>query len=158
MKIEFIMLLLILGALGAGIFIGFLLRRKLAESRLADADKMATQVIEEAKKDADNIRKEAIIQAKDAVLEAKTDWEQESKELRKEIQAQEKRLVQKEENLDRERFWSMPRRKRSVSWKNKFCNRRKSCVSGKKSYPTFCWRRNSVWSRFPACPVSRRKT
>jgi ribonuclease Y len=95
------MLLLVFLALGAGIFIGVLLRRKLAESRLADADKMATQVIEEAKKDADNIRKEAIIQAKDTVLEAKTDWEQESKELRKEIQAQEKRLVQKEENLDR---------------------------------------------------------
>jgi len=83
------------------VFIGVLLRRKLTESRLADANLVATQVIEEAKKDADNIRKEAIIQAKDTVLEAKTDWEQESRELRREILAQEKRLLQKEENLDR---------------------------------------------------------
>ncbi len=100
MKIE-IVIFLLLAALGAGVFIGFLLRRKLAESRLADADQMAAQMIDEAKKDADNIRKEAIIQAKDTVLQAKTDWEQESRELRREIQAQEKRILQKEENLDR---------------------------------------------------------
>ncbi len=100
MKIELIMTLMV-AALVAGVFIGMLLRRKLAESRLADADKVAAQIVEEAKKDAENIRKEAIIQAKDTVLEAKTDWEQESRELRREIQAQEKRLVQKEENLDR---------------------------------------------------------
>jgi len=101
LKIEIIFFLLIAVALGSGVFIGVLLRRKLTESRLADANLVATQVIEEAKKDADNIRKEAIIQAKDTVLEAKTDWEQESRELRREILAQEKRLLQKEENLDR---------------------------------------------------------
>jgi ribonuclease Y len=35
------------------------------------------------------------------VLEAKSDWEKESRELRRELQVQEKRLLQKEENLDR---------------------------------------------------------
>ena len=101
MNIEIVILLLMGVALAAGVFIGMLLRRKLAESRLADADRVAAQTVEEAKKDAENIRKEAIIQAKDTVLEAKTDWEQESRELRREIQAQERRLLQKEENLDR---------------------------------------------------------
>ena len=100
MKIE-IVLVLISAALAAGLLIGVLLRRKLVESRMASAEKAAEQIIEDGKKEADAIRKEAIIQAKDTVLEAKTEWEKEARELRREIQFQEKRLLQKEENLDR---------------------------------------------------------
>jgi ribonuclease Y len=88
-------------ALAAGIFLGIFLRRKLAESQIANAERASAQIIEDAKKEADTIRKEAVIQAKDTVLEAKTDWEKESRELRREIQSQEKRLLQKEEHLDR---------------------------------------------------------
>ena len=100
MKIE-IALISIGAALAAGVFLGMLLRRKLAETRLANAEREAAQIVEEAKKDGDTIRKEAVIQAKDAVLEAKSEWEKESREMRREIQAQEKRLLQKEEHLDR---------------------------------------------------------
>ena len=100
MKIE-IALTLIGAALAAGVLIGVLLRRKLAATRLANAERTSAQIIEEAKKEADTIRKEAIIQAKDAVLEAKSEWEKESREMRREILAQEKRLLQKEEYLDR---------------------------------------------------------
>ena len=100
MRIEFI-LIMIVAALAVGVFVGMLLRRKLAESRIADAERASTQIVEEAKKEADSIRKEAVIQAKDTVLEAKADWEKEARELRRELQAQEKRLLQKEENLDR---------------------------------------------------------
>jgi len=100
LKIE-IALISIGAALAAGVFLGMLLRRKLAETRLANAEREAAQIVEEAKKDGDTIRKEAVIQAKDAVLEAKSEWEKESREMRREIQAQEKRLLQKEEHLDR---------------------------------------------------------
>jgi ribonuclease Y len=100
LKIEIVFILL--GAtLAAGLFIGMLLRRKLAESRVSNAEKAALQLVDEAKLKAETIVKEAVIQAKDTVLEAKTEWEKESRELRREIQAQEKRLVQKEEYLDR---------------------------------------------------------
>ncbi|WP_432823437.1 ribonuclease Y [Trichloromonas sp.] len=100
MQIE-IALMLIVGALVAGGFLGMLLRRKLAESQIASAERAAAQIVEDAKKEGDTIRKEAVIQAKDAVLEAKSEWEKESRELRREIQAQEKRLLQREEHLDR---------------------------------------------------------
>jgi len=88
-------------ALAVGVAVGVLLRRRFAESRVANAERAAAQIVEEAKKEADTIRKEAVIQAKDAVLEAKSEWEKESREQRRELQAQEKRLLQKEENLDR---------------------------------------------------------
>jgi ribonuclease Y len=92
---------LIVAASAVGVFAGMLLRRKLAESRIANAERASEQIVEEARKEADSIRKEAVIQAKDMVLEAKSDWEKESRELRRELQVQEKRLLQKEENLDR---------------------------------------------------------
>lgn len=100
MKIELVILVAV-GALAGGIFVGMMLWRRLAENRLANAEKESVRLIEDANKKAETIAKEAMIQAKDAVLEAKAEWERESRELRKEIQAQEKRLLQKEENLDR---------------------------------------------------------
>lgn len=87
---------LLVGALG-----GALVRRKVAATQLADAKRMADQILSEATKEADILRKEAEIQKKDALLEAKSAWEQEAREMRRELQAQEKRLLQREENLDR---------------------------------------------------------
>lgn len=120
MKIEFV-LIIVAATLAAGIFVGMLLRRKLAESRGDNAERAAAQIVEDAKKQAENIRKDAVLEAKDAVLEAKTEWEKESRELRRELQAQEKRLLQKEENLDRktdqldERESELNKREKSVN-------------------------------------------
>ncbi len=100
MSIELAILLIVV-AVAAGAFGSNIVRRKLSEGRLADAEKAAAQLIEEARKDADNIRKEASLQAKDIILQAKTESENEARELRREIQVQEKRLLQKEEHLDR---------------------------------------------------------
>lgn len=101
MEMELIMVVLVLVALAAGIFLGMVLRRKLSESKLANAQAAAEQIASDARKEADSLRKEATIQAKDEVLRAKTEWEQEQRGLRKEIQAHENRLQQKEENLER---------------------------------------------------------
>ena len=100
MPIE-LMIIAIVAALVVGFGVGAVVRRKRAESHLADARSEAAQLLEAARKEADTLRKDAVIQAKDAVIQAKSDWEQESRELRREIQAQEKRLLQREENLDR---------------------------------------------------------
>ncbi len=101
MEMELLIVVMVLVALAAGVFIGMILRRKLLESKLANANAVAEQLATEARKDADSIVKEATIQAKDLVLQAKTAWEAEARELRKEIQARENRLQQKEENFDR---------------------------------------------------------
>ncbi len=93
--------IIIVGALAVGIGAGMLLRRKMADSRLASAKHAAEVIVAEAEKEADIIRKEAVIQTKDAVFQAKAEWESEAKELRRELQAQEKRLLQREENLER---------------------------------------------------------
>ncbi len=99
MNIETVVIIAALVGVG-GAVIGALVRGRMGGARIANAERAAEQIVDGAKKEAENIRKEAVIQAKDAVLQAKTEWEGESRELRREIQSQERRLQQKEENLD----------------------------------------------------------
>jgi len=98
---DILIFIMVLVALGAGVFLGMLLRSKLSASTVANAKVVAEQLIADARKESETICKESIIQAKDIVLQAKADWEQEARELRREIQGQENRLLQKEENLER---------------------------------------------------------
>jgi len=77
------------------------MRAKRGQGRLEDAKQAAGRIIEEAKKDAAGIRKEAEIQAKDSVLREKVDFEKEIRETRRELQNQEKRLIGKEELIDK---------------------------------------------------------
>lgn len=101
MQMDLLMIIVVLVALAAGVFLGMLLRRKLSESTISNAKVAAEQLIADARKESETICKEATIQAKDVVLQAKDDWEKEARGLRKEIQGQENRLQQKDENLDR---------------------------------------------------------
>ncbi|MBN2428158.1 MAG: ribonuclease Y [Deltaproteobacteria bacterium] len=100
MKVELELIFAALALLIGGV-IGYFLHNKLMQSRMADAKAAADKIIETAKKEADTLRKEAQIQAKDTVLQAKIEWENEIREERRELQASEKRLLQKEENLER---------------------------------------------------------
>jgi len=101
MSQDIVLIVLVLLALAGGVFLGMFLRRKLSESKVNNAKVEAAKLISDAKKEADAVQKEAIIQAKDAVLQAKADWEKEARELRKDIQSHEHRVLQKEENLER---------------------------------------------------------
>lgn len=101
MQMDLLMIIVVLVALAAGIFLGMLLRRKLSESTISNAKAAAGQIIADARKEAETTRKEATILAKDTVLQAKDDWEKEARGLRREILGQENRLQLKEESLDR---------------------------------------------------------
>jgi len=61
----------------------------------------AARILEEARIEADAIRKEAQLQAKDLLIQGKAEWEQELREQRREIGLIEKRIAQKEEGIDR---------------------------------------------------------
>ena len=81
-------------------FVGFILRKKIAESKMESAENEAKRIIEAATKDAENRKKEEIFKAKEEIMSARKDLDQEIKERRGEVQQQEKRLIQKEENLE----------------------------------------------------------
>ena len=81
-------------------FVGFVLRKKIAESKMESAENEAKRIIETATRDAENRKKEEIFKAKEEIMNARKDLDQEIKERRGEVQLQERRLVQKEENLE----------------------------------------------------------
>jgi len=94
------LIIVILGAV-TGIVIGFVLRKRLVESKLATAEEAANKIFTDAKKESENLKKEARLQAKEELYKSKAEFEKESKNKRYEMQKMEKRLNQKEENLDK---------------------------------------------------------
>jgi ribonucrease Y len=92
----------------AGLLLGVFLalsivwvRRKQQRTQFELAQNAAARIIEEAKKDAGAIKKEAEIQVKDSLIKEKVDFDQEVRETRREIQTFEKRLLSKEEALEK---------------------------------------------------------
>ena len=65
------------------------------------AEEEAKKLVELAKIEADNLKKEEIFKAKEEIMNARNELDKEIKERRGEIQKQESRIIQKEENLER---------------------------------------------------------
>jgi len=91
----------ILISLAIGVPVGYIIRKRIAESKIQGAEYEAKRLIENAKKEIANIKKEEMLVAKEETLRVKNELEQEIKERRGEIQQQEKRIFQKEESLER---------------------------------------------------------
>ncbi|XXM71181.1 ribonuclease Y [Lysinibacillus sphaericus] len=91
----------ILLGLIVGVVVGYLIRKSIAEAKIAGARGSAEQILEDAKREADALKKEALLEAKDENHRLRTEMENELRERRNELQKQENRLMQKEENLDR---------------------------------------------------------
>ncbi|HBI02550.1 MAG TPA: ribonuclease Y [Paenibacillaceae bacterium] len=96
-----IILVVALASLVVGAGIGYLVRKSLAEAKISSAETAAKNIVEQAHKDAEALKKETVLEAKDEVHKLRTDAEKELRERRNEIQRLEKRVLQKEESLDR---------------------------------------------------------
>ncbi|MCP2239982.1 ribonuclease Y [Thermohydrogenium kirishiense] len=62
---------------------------------------MARTILENAKKDGENKKRELLLEAKEEIHRQRTDLEKEVRDRRGELQRMERRLIQKEESLDR---------------------------------------------------------
>jgi len=82
-------------------FSGYLLRWFFAGKKLKEAEEKARYLVKTAKKEADNQRKETELQSKDLMIKLRQDFEKETKERREEISFAEKRILQKEDSLDK---------------------------------------------------------
>ena len=81
--------------------IGMTIRKKVAESKIQSAENEAKRLIENGRIEAENTRKEELLKAKEDALKVRNELDQEIKERRADVQQQERRLIQKEENLDK---------------------------------------------------------
>ena len=84
-----------------GIVVGYLIRKSIAEAKISSAENLAKQIVDEAHRNADAAKKEALLEAKEESHIFRQQAEEELRERRLEIQKQEDRLMQKEEILDK---------------------------------------------------------
>ena len=72
-----------------------------AKSKISNAEEKARGIIDDAVKAAEEKKRESMLEIKEESIKAKNDLDKEIKERRSEIQKNERRIVQKEENLDK---------------------------------------------------------
>jgi len=96
-----IMVVVALATLAIGFFLGIMYRKKIGEALIGSAEEKAKSIINEAIKLGDTKQKEALIEAKEEIHKNRSEAEKEIRERRNELQKLEKRLVQKEEVLDK---------------------------------------------------------
>lgn len=84
-----------------GFVLGEVHRKKVAESAIGSATEEATRIVNQAVQTAENKKREAILEAKDEIHSLRSEAEKENRERRAEVQRQERRIIQKEESLDK---------------------------------------------------------
>ena len=76
-------------------------RKKVVEEKLGNADDRAREIIDEALKTAETKKREAMLEAKEESMRTRNELEKETKERRAELQRYERRVLSKEEALDK---------------------------------------------------------
>jgi len=72
----------------------------IAEGKINNAEELSKRIIEDANRDAENYKKELLLEAKEEIHRLRLDNEKEERERRAEIQRLERRLLNKEESID----------------------------------------------------------
>ncbi len=98
------------------LFVGYITRKKIAESKIKSAEIEAKRILEDANKEAENAKKEEIVKAKEEIINARNELEDEIRERRSDVQQQEKRLIQKEENLEK-KIYSVEQQEKQLAKK-----------------------------------------
>jgi ribonucrease Y len=89
-----------IAALAAGLLLGFLTRKYMAEAKISSAEEEANRIIQEAEKASEGKKREALLEAKDDIFAMRSDVEKEIKNRRNELQRFERRIQQREEQMD----------------------------------------------------------
>ncbi|MCT1795448.1 ribonuclease Y [Helcococcus kunzii] len=92
-------------ALLVGVIIGYIIvsivKTNADKKKINSSEQISRRIIDDANKDADTLKREAILTAKDEIFKLKQNIEQENTRRKSEIDKHEQRLVKKEENLDK---------------------------------------------------------
>ena len=132
---EYIILLGLL-SFGAGFAIAYWIKGKVVSQKIKNAKTQSIQILKDAKRGADTLLKEAKFEVKDKLFKMKSEFDSETKDTRSELKKRERRLIQKEENIDR-KLDQCERRDREISHKEKRSQKREENIGLKeKKYNT----------------------
>ncbi len=114
---EYIILLGI-ACFAAGFIIAFWLKEKMLSQRIKTVKGEASRILEESKRQAETLIKEADLEIKDKLFKMKSEFDADTKDTRIEFKKREKRIIQKEENIER-KTEQLERRDRDIFKKEK---------------------------------------
>lgn len=127
-----IIIISILLALIVGLVVGYFIFKLITEAKITGAKNSAEQILVDAKRDAEALKKEALLEAKDENHRLRTETELELRDRRTELQKQENRLLQKEENLDR-KDETLDKRESTLERKEESLNERQQHIEEMES-------------------------
>ena len=93
MTTVWILIVLVVGAITFGI--GYFVRKSIAEAKISSAEQAAVQIVEQAKKEADALKKETVLEAKDEIHKLRSEADKDIRERRNENQRLERRVTAK---------------------------------------------------------------
>jgi ribonuclease Y len=109
----------------AVILVDFLLVRRSAKRKLAAAEEEVARIREKAEQDRQSKLREAELAAKEKLLQAKNEFEKVSRKRRTELETFERRLAQKEDNLDKRLDEQVRREKETLALERDLTGREK---------------------------------
>lgn len=110
--------LIAIAFLAIGILVGYIVRKNTAEKVIGSAETQAKNMILDAENRSEAIRKETLADARAEAHSIKQDAERDIRERREEVKKTERRLVQKEESLDR-KIENIEQKEESISKKQR---------------------------------------
>ena len=108
-------------------FISSSVQKKINDAKIGNANDKAREIIDAALKTAETTKKESLLEIKEESIKTKNELDKETKERRAEIQRYEKRVLSKEETLDR-KIEAVEKRDLSITRKEEELGRMKQKV------------------------------
>jgi ribonuclease Y len=127
---EYIVLIGII-SFGVGFVIAFWIKGKMLSQKIRDSEAEASRILEDSKRRAETLLKEADLEVKDRLFKMKSEFDAETKETRSEIIRRERRLSQKEEHIER-KIEKFDQREREIIRQEKFLAKRENQIDGRE--------------------------
>lgn len=127
---EYIILIGIF-SFGVGFAIAFWIKGKMLSQKIRDSEAEASRILEDSKRRAETLLKEANLEVKDRLFKMKSEFDAETKETRSEIIRRERRLSQKEEHIER-KIEQFNQREREIIRQEKFLAKREDQLDGRE--------------------------
>ena len=102
-------------------------RKNAYESKIGSAEEKSREIIDEALKTAETKKREALLEAKEESIRTKNELDKETRERRAELQRYERRVLSKEENLDKKSD-AMEKREAGLAAREEALNKRNAEV------------------------------
>jgi len=126
--------ILIVGGFVVGFIMAYLIKGKIVSGKVRAAKEEALNIIRDAKRKSETLLKEARLEAKDRLFKMKSEFDTETKETRSELRKQERRLISKEENIDK-KLEQLEHRDREIGRsEKKLAQKTKSIEANERKY------------------------